>query len=367
MFVYKKVASLLIALILINIHTASADIHSHKMSTSFISISDFIPSLDGTEIYGISDSDYSSDDTTLYVIDAITHKATKKIKLQGINEPNRSRYTGMILSPDGNTLYMAASTKIIKIDLINKEISAVISTGKGSSDHCIDISGDGLTAVSADLSGHDDNNETYIHLIDTQKNILLDAIPKGEPPVREGYHAGFNDLIVDKLTNKVYLISNSNNHIAILDLNTKKLQLNAVPLSAKGGSIRSMSIDSTRGLLYVPERHKNRLDIIDVNAKSVIGHVNFSHTPDIVLLSPDGSRAYVKLDESSEVAVVDTRSRRIIKTINVPYGSTKLRISLDGKRIYTTTMSHRFGDDNYSTVHIVDTQTGKEISSFSVE
>ena len=94
--------------------------------------------------------------------------------------------------------------------------------------------------------------------------------------------------------------------------------------------------------------------------------VNIGGSPDEVSLSPDGSRAYIRSANSSNVTVVNTRNHHIIKTIQIPFRSSKLHISSNGKQIYTITESHIFGD-NWSNVEILDADTGKEVKHFPVE
>lgn len=355
---YNKFKIFIVTIILCFISTSTL-----AKINSATSIGYLTSSLDGSEFYGIHG--LWTGENSLYVMDPVTGKTTKEIKLPKVTG-NSNTYGpfDMLTSPDGKMLYILASTEIIKVDLIKKEISAVISTGKNSSDRSVDISGDGLRVIAADFADYGGNNETYIHIVDTEKNILSDAIPKRSDS-GGFYHSGFANLVVDKLTNKVYLLDDYTNSIAILDLNTKKLQLNAIPLNASI-SIWSMAIDSERGLLYLIELYKDVLDIVDVNAKKIIAQMNVGGSPTELSLTPDGNTVYVKLKESTKVAVVDTQSHRIIKTIDVPYRSGQLKISADGKQLYTLTSSHIFGE-NWSIVNILDAETGKELTSFPVE
>jgi DNA-binding beta-propeller fold protein YncE len=356
----------------ININAASSALRLDKKSVKYnfyqeveyASISNFTSSLDGTEFYAIYGA-YTGKNS-LYVIDAATGKTTKKIKLPDANV-NSNTYGpfDMIMSPNGKMLYIVASTEIIKIDVVSKEISAVVSTGKKSSDRSIDITGDGLKVVAADYADYGMNNETYIHVVDTQKNILSDAIPKGGDS-GGFYRSGFANLVVNKLSNMVYLIDDHTDSIAILDLNSKVLQLNAIPLSSRA-LMWSIAIDSARGLLYVVEPDKSRLDVIDVNSKKMLDQINIGESgSQEVSLSPDGNRAYIQSDTLSKVIVVDTRSRRIIKTIEVPYRLNEMQISSNGKQLYMISSRHIFGE-SWSEVNIYDAETGEEIKSFPVE
>jgi len=283
-----------------------------------------------------------------------------KLQIDVIGDHNTYGPFNMIMSPDGKMLYIVASTEIIKIDAMKKEIAAVISTGKNSSDRSIGISSDGLNVISADYADYGGNNETYIHVVDTQKNILSDAIPKGSTAGL--YRSGFGNLAVGKLTNKVYLVDNDS--IAVFDMHTKKLQLNAIPLTSRA-SIGSIAIDSSRELLYVNEPDKNVLDVIDLKAKKIIDQIYVGGYPDAVSLSPDGSRAYIG-SKSAGITVVDTKTHSIIKTINIPYQySGELQISSNGKQLYLIITERVFGD-RWSNVLILDADTGEKIKYFPV-
>lgn len=355
---------------LISIFTAAAIALSISMSShASTEISGLIPSPSGTELYGRSEA-YTGD-YSLVVIDAATGYITNRIKLpeeasqKNLAHSSSNPYS-MTLSSDGSTIFISESSRIIKIDLISKHISAVMPTGKYSALGNTGISSDDLKVISADRAAYGDMNETYIYIFDIQNNVLSDAIPKEVPP-GDGRRIGFANLVVDKVTNKAYLIDNHTKSIAIFDLNTKLLQLNAIPLHA---ITRSMALDAARGLLYVIDESRKALDVIDVNARKIIGKIKIGKLEyPAVKLSPDGNRAYIQSDTyvgSPSVIVVDTKSRQIIKTFELPYGSGEMRLSSDGKQIYTITLRRIFGDE-WSVVHFLDAETGKEIRSIDLK
>lgn len=63
----------------------------------------------------------------------------------------------------------------------------------------------------------------------------------------------------------------------------------------------------------------------------------FSSTPTAVAVTPDGSRAYVALSGTSgTVAVIDTATKQIVKTVTVGTSPAGVAVSQDGRRVYVT-------------------------------
>ena len=53
-----------------------------------------------------------------------------------------------------------------------------------------------------------------------------------------------------------------------------------------------------------------------------------------IAILPDGGRAYVTLRDDNAVAVLDTRTRRVVATIPVGRGPIQLIASPDGRHVY---------------------------------
>ena len=95
------------------------------------------------------------------------------------------------------------------------------------------------------------------------------------------------------------------------------------------------------------------VSVIDGQTNSVTATINFdsSSEPFAIAISPDGTRAYVALVGSSQVAVVDTATNSVITTVSLGAAPTAIAVSKDGTRGYVATLGGvTFLDLTHSTV-----------------
>lgn len=99
--------------------------------------------------------------------------------------------------------------------------------------------------------------------------------------------------------------------------------------------------------------------VIDAGTEAVVAKVPVGKHPAHVVVSPDGSLAYVSNSADNTISVIDAATRSPLATIPVgkfPHG---LRISPDGKEIYIADMKG-------GTVSVVDTASRKEVAQIPV-
>lgn len=89
------------------------------------------------------------------------------------------------------------------------------------------------------------------------------------------------------------------------------------------------------------------LAIADTSTNTVLGTVPVNNLPEVVAVSPDGSRAYVAIPGDGVVDVVDLTTRTIIAQPGVPSGNTVIT-SANGKWVYATSGSN---------IDVIDTST----------
>lgn len=107
--------------------------------------------------------------------------------------------------------------------------------------------------------------------------------------------------------------------------------------------------------LYVCNQFDNDVSVVDLPAKQVVARIGVEREPVAVVLTPDGKSLFVanllpngaadKGYAASVVSVIDTASRKVTSTIQLPNGSTSLRgmcVSPDGKHVYVTHIVARF-------------------------
>ena len=95
--------------------------------------------------------------------------------------------------------------------------------------------------------------------------------------------------------------------------------------------------------LYVADRGASQLDVIDVAAHAVRGHITVGLHP--VALASDGARLYVADSDDDDVAVVNLASERVVARVPLPFagtggfggfGASPNALVLDGDRLYVS-------------------------------
>jgi len=120
--------------------------------------------------------------------------------------------------------------------------------------------------------------------------------------------------------------------------------------------------------LWVSAELAGMINIIDVTSLTVIDDIAFlptgfrkeQVTPVDVLITRDGTRAYVALGRANHVAVVDVDSRKIIEYILVGRRAWGLSLTHDEKKLY---VANGLSDD----ISIIDTERLKVIKSIPVD
>ena len=114
------------------------------------------------------------------------------------------------------------------------------------------------------------------------------------------------------------------------------------------------------GLLYVTAELDKAVDVIDPSTRKIIAEIPTgaieSH---MVVISPNGSRAYTANVAAGSVSVLDLKKRALVTVIPVAKTVQRISISADGKRVFTH-------DQDAPRIAVIDTTTNKVASWISV-
>ncbi|MFD5428331.1 beta-propeller fold lactonase family protein, partial [Streptomyces sp. NPDC127084] len=119
----------------------------------------------------------------------------------------------------------------------------------------------------------------------------------------------------------------------------------------------AVSPDGTRA--YVTNLSSNSVSVIDTATNTVSATIAAVGTPFGVAVSPDGTRIYVTNVGANTVSVIDTATNTVIATVAVgtePFG---VAVTPDGTRAYVT-------NGNATTVSVIDTATNTVIATVAV-
>jgi YVTN family beta-propeller protein len=110
------------------------------------------------------------------------------------------------------------------------------------------------------------------------------------------------------------------------------------------------------GLLYVTAELDKVVDVVDPAIRKVIAQIPTgaieSH---MIVISPDGTRAYTANVAAGSVSVLDLKKRTLVTVIPVAKTVQRISISADGKRVFTH-------DQDTPRIAVIDTATNKVAS-----
>ena len=109
----------------------------------------------------------------------------------------------------------------------------------------------------------------------------------------------------------------------------------------------------TDGMLYVTAELGNAVDVIDPNTRKVVAEIpSGQKETHMLVISPDGKRAYTSNVGAGSVSVLDLAKRSLITTILVAKSVQRISMSPDGGQVFTH-------DQDGPRIAVIDTATNK--------
>lgn len=107
------------------------------------------------------------------------------------------------------------------------------------------------------------------------------------------------------------------------------------------------------GMLYVTAELGNAVDVLDPGTRKIVAEIPTGQKEShMLVISPDGPRAYTANVGAGSVSVLDLGKRSLITTIHVAKMVQRISISPDGKYVYTH-------DQDAPRIAVIDTGTNK--------
>ncbi len=223
----------------------------------------------------------------------------------------------------------------------------------------------------------DDGKQFYIALgeldriavVDTETNTISAQISlKGE----HGRYMDPGGMAVSPDGATIYVANESGNSLSIVDLITRQVRTN-IPV---GFGPQSVALTPDGRYVYLTDFYS--VWVIDTHTESPMTKIalrdpgsNQERTmiqpggeevfrgPRDIVISPDGKTAYIALEDSGEIAILNTQTNRVEKTVYVGSYPGGLALSPDGKALY---IAHRDSDR----VSVLDTDQDKVIQKIQV-
>ena len=163
-------------------------------------------------------------------------------------------------------------------------------------------------------------------------------------------------VVVNPLTNKIYVANQYSNTVSVYDANTDKL-IKTIPTG-----IFPYGIDTNlfNNRIYVTNRGSDDLTVIDGATDSVIDNITVGKSPVQVSVDQASSWVYVTNIDSNSVSVIDGITNVVIRTINginTPYG---IGVNPVSNKIYVSNIANStltvIDEDNYNFIKNIQVQ-----------
>jgi YVTN family beta-propeller protein len=181
----------------------------------------------------------------------------------------------------------------------------------------------------------------------TQTIQLLDAVTDRQLDQVEISRA-WGGIVFSADERSLYVSGGDNNWIVRYDISNKKLNardtIKLGPIWTNDATMISptgMALDDKKGILYVVTKLDNSLYLIDLKTKSVKKKISLGAEAYTCLLSADATKLYITLWGGDKVAVFDTRTNQLTKTIAVGDNPNDMCLSHNGKYLFVAN-----GNDN---------------------
>jgi len=229
----------------------------------------------------------------------------------------------LTFGPDGNSLFVAnlGGDHVSVIDVaraaVVKEIPVADPTPLASRAAGPDAEYQGIIAVTPTPDGrlgfaaHGESNSVAV--LDLTAKTRIASIPVGELPWRAYATADGRLMIVP---------NNGDRTVSIIDVASRKV----VATLPGAADVTGVNTDAAGTTAFVISRGEGRIVVLDLAALAPAGEIALPGTPETGVVTPAGDKLYVALSDVGKVAVIDPRTRKLIRTIDdvgaEPWGAT---------------------------------------------
>lgn len=136
-------------------------------------------------------------------------------------------------------------------------------------------------------------------------------------------------------------------------LNTQKTGLLAKIINTDYYSPFNMALDPAGERLFVVAEDNNNLLVVDTRTLKVIREIEVGYHPHSVILDKSGNKAYVSNQWADNISVIDLHELNIVTTLKTGNGPAGIALSGDEKSLYVV---NSYTND----ISVIDLESGKE-------
>ena len=251
---------------------------------------------------------------------------------------------GLALSSDGTTAYVTLEGNGTGESLALVNLGMAQRLGSVTTDLMpagVALSPDGKTAYIVHWGSK------TLQVVNTSTRQTVDSI------LVDAWGDGWSDLAIAPDGRYAYLVARYySDTVVTVDLEAGEV----VSAIASGGQPSDIVLSPDGSLAYVTNETGNSVSVLDLNQGAKLTEIPVGAAPLGLALSTDGTTAYVTNSGSNSVSVVDLESRSVTGTIAVGYKPQGIVVTEDGAIAYVANRS------DY-TISIVDLDTKTELDT----
>lgn len=244
------------------------------------------------------------DGTTLSVIDLDAQKEIQRVNLLNVVGPNGEKF-GDLIGPHGIEFFQdkfwftaEGSKKIARYDAIAKKVDWTHEIGQNRT-HMLVISPGGHTIYTSNVQSDSVTAVEANADMTEWKNVV---IPVGKGP--EG-------IDINPDNSEVWAANSGDGTVSMIDVPTKKVK-QTLDVGTKHSNRLKFTPDGL--MVLISDLGSGELVVVDVRQRKVTKRLKLGTSTEGILITPNGSRAFVAVSGDNKVALVNLGTLEVEKT-----------------------------------------------------
>jgi YVTN family beta-propeller protein len=233
--------------------------------------------------------------STISVIDLVNQNELRRVDLGALRRPHG------IFFADGKVYFTAEVNKLIgRYDPAANQVDWLLGTGQNTT-HMVIVSKDNNRLFTANIGS---DSITVIERAGQGWNETVVPVGKGPEAI---------DLSPDET--RIWTAHSRDGGVSIIDVADKKV-IGTLQLGTKRSNRLKFTPDGK--LVLISDLEAGELIVVKASARSEVKRMKLGRSPEGILVTPDGSRAYVAVNGDNRLAVIDLKTLEVTGHIDTP-------------------------------------------------
>lgn len=260
----------------------------------------------------------------------------------GVIDSNNTN--NIIVSPDGNRIYVGSNNHISIINASNNALLQNIFSLSGAKSLAINAAGNRLYSTNY--------GSANVTVIDTVNYSVVTNITVGANPIH---------ILLNNASNRAYVANVGSNTISVIDTTNNTVIKNITVTNAP----RYLVLDAAANRLYVCHSvttnfsSTSPVTVINTTTDSVIQTITVGAVPLHMVINPVSNRLYVANYSANTVSVIDTLTNTVISTISVASNPSYMVLNTTSNKLYVNSYTN-------NTITVINTTSNSIIKTIPI-